>query len=628
MRNMSSYPTSHPRDLPSVEPLLKVVLALVAGTALFLILGAALLVGYDLYHAGRIFPGTYVGGVDLSGLTQEQAAARLTQEIGYLDHGRIAFEERGEIWIASPNQLGLQLDARNSARAAYQLGRHGNLVTRFYDQFIAWYSGKYMPPILVYDARAAQKYLQGLAPELERPTIEASLDIDGVQVVAKPGQIGRRIDYVATLAPLEDQLRSLTDGIVPVVIEEIPPQIMDASAQAEVARQILSAPLVLQVDDPQEGDPGPWTFKPQEMAGMLAIERTEGLAGPRFKVGLEAEGLRGFLKGIAPEFAREPANARFIFNDDTRQLEVIQPAVIGREMDVDATIQAINEQVNQGKHTVSLVFDTTNPSITDEVTAQELGITELVHAETSYFYGSSMSRMQNIQTASARFHGVLIPPGETFSMAQALGDVSLDNGYQEALIIYGDRTIKGVGGGVCQVSTTLFRTVFFSGFPVVERHPHAYRVYYYELTASGSVDTRLAGLDATVFVPMVDFKFTNDTPNWLLMETYVNIPARSLTWKFYSTSDGRSVEWDSTGLKNTVEPEEPVYQENPDLDKGEIEQVDWEVEGADVTVTRQVSRDGQVILEDSFSTHYMPWRAVYEYGPGTKIPKDKKNKDD
>jgi vancomycin resistance protein YoaR len=224
---------------------------------------------------------------------------------------------------------------------------------------------------------------------------------------------------------------------------------------------------------------------------------------------------------------------------------------------------------------------------------------------------------------------VLVPPGATFSMGEILGDVSLDNGYAEALIIFGNRTIKGVGGGVCQVSTTLFRTAFFGGFPIVERHPHAYRVYYYEQTSSGGHNPDYAGLDATVFVPMVDFKFTNDTPNWLLMETYVD--GYSLTWKFYSTSDGRSVEWETSGLQNVETPPEPVYEENPELSKGEIKQVDWEVDGANVTVTRLVRRGDQVLYEDTFATSYVPWRAVYQYGPGTKdMPpdEDKKKKDE
>ena len=206
----------------------------------------------------------------------------------------------------------------------------------------------------------------------------------------------------------------------------------------------------------------------------------------------------------------------------------------------------------QGEHNIALQIVEEQPAVTDTATAEQLGITELVSSETSYFYGSSTERIQNIQAASARFHGLLVAPGETFSMGDAMGDVSLDNGFAEALIIYGGRTIKGVGGGVCQVSTTLFRTVFFGGYPVVERIPHAYRVSYYEETASGAIDSNLAGLDATVYFPLVDFQFTNDTPYWILMETYVNVDARTLTWKFYSTSDGRSVTWETTGPQNVV----------------------------------------------------------------------------
>jgi vancomycin resistance protein YoaR len=127
-----------------------------------------------------------------------------------------------------------------------------------------------------------------------------------------------------------------------------------------------------------------------------------------------------------------------------------------------------------------------------------------------------------------------------------------------------------------------------------------------------------------VFVPVVDLKFINDTPNWLLMETYVSPSARTLTWKFYSTSDGRTVDWNTTGPTNIVKPEEPLYEENSDLNRGEVKQVDWEAEGADVTVRRTVYRDGGVLFEDAFSTHYQPWRAIYHYGPGTEgMPPDR-----
>jgi vancomycin resistance protein YoaR len=288
-------------------------------------------------------------------------------------------------------------------------------------------------------------------------------------------------------------------------------------------------------------------------------------------------------------------------------------------------LASVNEKVAQGEHQIPLVFDYTAPQVADTAKGKDLGITELVSSQTTYFYGSSKPRLQNIETAASKFHGLLVPPGADFSMAGAMGDVSLDNGYAEALIIFGDRTIQGVGGGVCQVSTTLFRTIFAGGYPITERHPHAYRVGYYEQTANGNFDGELAGLDATVFVPVVDLRFTNDTPYWILMETYVK--GYSLTWKFYSTSDNRSVDWTTTSLQNVEDPPKPVYQENPDLADGEINQVDWEVAGGDVSIHRTVYRNGEVYLEDDYNTHYVPWRAVYEYGPGTKIPKDKRNGD-
>jgi vancomycin resistance protein YoaR len=203
-------------------------------------------------------------------------------------------------------------------------------------------------------------------------------------------------------------------------------------------------------------------------------------------------------------------------------------------------------------------------------------------------------------------------------MGAPMGDVSLDNGFAEALIIYGGRTIKGVGGGVCQVSTTLFRAVFNAGYPIVERTPHAYRVGYYEQGPSGAPDSRLAGLDATVYFPLVDFKFTNDTPYWILMETYMG--SSSLTWKLYSTKDGRTVTWDTTGVTDVVAAPPATFEENPELRKNEMKQVDWAANGADVTVTRTVMKDGVLYFQDQFVTHYQPWQAICQYGPDSKNP--------
>jgi vancomycin resistance protein YoaR len=601
----------------TVVPIGQAAVALVIGLALFTLLAALLPAFYGMAYAERIFPGVSVSGVDLSGLTQTEAAALLAQHLDYPQRGQIVFQEGQNIWTATPAQVGLFLDAPTTASAAYSHGRSGGYFAQASARWQAWSRGINLSPLFIFDQRVAQSYLQGIATQVDLPIIEASLGVSGIDVVVRSGQVGRTLDVPAALQTLDTQLKTLSDGIVPLVVQETPPVILDVTEQAELARQILSAPLVLRIPSPAAGDPGPWSFEPVTLASMLAIERVQTDQGERYQVGLSSVALRSLLEQIAPSLVVYPQNARFIFNDDTRQLDLLESAVIGRSLDVESSLVLINQQIAAGQHTIDLDMEYTNPPATDDITAEALGITELVHAETSYFRGSAAERIQNITLASAQFHGILVAPGESFSMAALLGDISLDSGYAEALIIFGDRTIRGVGGGVCQVSTTLFRAAFFAGFQIDVRYAHAYRVGYYEQVYGGT-DPDLAGLDATVYAPVVDFRFTNDTPYWLLMETYVS--GATLTWKFYSTSDGRSVNWDTSGLQNVEEPPEPLYEENPDLPEGTIKQVDWAVDGADVTITRTVTRDGNVIHSDTFRTHYLPWRAVYQYGPGTDVP--------
>ncbi|MGB7876086.1 MAG: VanW family protein [Anaerolineales bacterium] len=607
----ASYP--YPRRNPLLP---QIVATLVSGLALFLAAVLMWTVGFQLLYAGRIFPGVSVAGVDLSGLSPAEAALKLNQTLSYPSTGKIVLREGDKVWVVTPAQMGMAFDASTSAQAAYQLGRSGGLFASLDGQLQARSSGAEVPPVILFDQRVAHQYLQALSAEINQTVVEASLKVEGTDVVAVPGQAGRTLDVESTMVFLSAQMQTFRDGEVPLVIREQTPEIVDVSDQAEVARRVLSEPLRLYITNAVESDPGPWTYDVQILANMLIVHRVES----EVQVALDPAPLRDILLGIATQVDRNADNARFYFDDESRQLALIQYAKVGRTVDTEASITAINDALLQGEHNIALQIVEEQPQVTDNSTAADLGITELVSSETSYFYGSSTERIQNIQAASARFHGLLVAPGETFSMGDAMGDVSLDNGFAEALIIYGGRTIKGVGGGVCQVSTTLFRTVFFGGYPVVERYSHAYRVSYYEQTASGSVDPGLAGLDATVYFPLVDFKFTNDTPYWILMETYVSAEARTLTWKFYSTSDGRSVTKETTGPQNVVPAPKPLFEESDEMSSGQIRQVDWASNGADVTVTRTVWKNGAVYFTDEFRTHYEPWQAVCEVAPGTKNP--------
>lgn len=614
--------TIHARPVQSPpSAFVQVLTALAGGILLFFALFVGMLTVYDVRYFGRVFPGVSVAGVDVSGMNPQQAAVKLSQSLAYPNAGKILLRDGERMWVAAPVQMGMVLDAQATADNAFRAGRSGGIVSSLGTQFRAFRSGVDVAPVMVLDERTAQEYLQAVATQVELPVIEAALEIHGSQVNAVPGQIGRLVDVDATLRQVSAQMQTFTDGEVPLVVQEQAPLVLDSSKQAEAARRLLSGPFALTLAAHAEGDPGPWTISPEMLGSMLVIQRMAGASGGEYKLSINEQLILPQLNAIAEAVNRGSADARFVFNDDTRRLDLIRPALDGRTLLIPESIAAINTAVAQGSASAALALDIMQPAVSNDATAEGLGIRQLVSSETSYFFGSSEARMQNIKAAAAQFHGLLIAPGETFSMGSALGDVSLDNGYAEALIIYGDRTIKGIGGGVCQVSTTLFRTAFFGGFPIVERVPHAYRVYYYEQTPNGANNPELAGLDATVYTPLVDLKFTNDTPYWLLMETYVNEGARRITWKFYSTSDGRTINWDTTGPVNRVAAPEPKLEENPDMAKGEMKQVDWSAEGADVLVTRTVMRDGQTYFTDQFSTHYAPWQAICQYGPGTQKPR-------
>ena len=597
----------------------RILTASIGGLGLFFLVIGLVTGTYQALFSGRIFPGITMAGVDLSSLTEVQAASALQQNLTYPSSGQVVFRDGSRVWTATPAELGMDFKLGTSVQVAYDIGRRGGWLTDLAGQLNAWQGGLNLLPVFVYDERIARNYLLNIASQIDLPMKETDLHLDGTDVVYSPGQTGRVLNIDATLANLMANLSAFQEGEVPLVIEEQAPAVLEATAQADSLRQILSAPLTLTIPNAQAGDPGPWTIAPADLAGLLSIEGVQTAGGGQYQISTNSQALDKYLAQIAPTVNHSSQNARFYFDDNTRQLVLVQPAADGRSMDVAASRDVILQKLLTGEHAIPLVIDQTKPAVDTDATAASLGITGLVQAYTSYFRGSSQERMQNIQAAAKQFYGLLVPPNSTFSMAQALGDVSLENGYAEALIIYNGRTITGVGGGVCQVSTTLFRTALFGGYPIIERHEHAYRVMYYEQTANGT-DPSLAGLDATVYVPLVDLKFQNDRPYWLLMETYFHPDSSSLEWKFYSGDDGRTTQVTNGGLQNVFPAPEPRFEEDPSLAPGICKKVDYSADGADVTVQRVVSRGGSTLFTNTIFTHYEPWQAVYDYGPGTQDP--------
>jgi len=320
------------------------------------------------------------------------------------------------------------------------------------------------------------------------------------------------------------------------------------------------------------------------------------------------------LKALDPmikENYTQPISALFQFENG--KVKTFKASEDGQEVDIEdlknqleARTLTIISSKKPRTFTIPVRIKVLKPEITTDK-VNNLGIEELVGEGNSLFQHSIPNRIFNITLASTRLNGVLIPPNQVFSFNKALGDVSSFTGYQQAYIIQNGRTVLGDGGGVCQVSTTLFRAVLNAGLPILERNAHAYRVGYYEQDSG-------PGLDATVYGPSVDFKFKNDTGNHILIQTFVDPVYLKLTFKLYGKKDGRVSVVNKPIIISQSPAPASVYQDDPTLPKGVEKQVDFSAPGANVYFTREVIKNGKKIISDKFVSNYRPWAAVYLRG--------------
>jgi len=237
----------------------------------------------------------------------------------------------------------------------------------------------------------------------------------------------------------------------------------------------------------------------------------------------------------------------------------------------------------------------------------EYGIEEFIAEGKSDFTHSIPQRVHNLTLAASKFNGVLIPKGKEFSFNEIVGDISSLTGYQPAYIIKDGKTILGDGGGVCQVSTTLFRAALNAGLPIIARTAHAYRVGYYENDSQ-------PGFDATVYAPSVDLKIKNDTPGYILIETEIDEEKNLLYFRFYGKKDSRRVEISKATIYDVVSPLEPKYQDDPTLKKGVVKQVDFSAWGSKTLFTYKVFQGEKLVIDNKFFSNFRPWAAVFLVG--------------
>lgn len=326
------------------------------------------------------------------------------------------------------------------------------------------------------------------------------------------------------------------------------------------------------------------------------------------------ENLKAIADQIAAEIDRPSQDALFEFKNG--KVVNFQVSKEGFKVDTKLVWQLIllaftQSSPRQAPLILSLPVEVVSPKVTTSET-NRLGIKEFLAEGESFFNDSIPSRIYNIILASSYMHGVVIPPGEIFSFAEKIGTISAETGYQKAYVIKDKKTILEDGGGVCQVSTTMFRAALNAGLPIIERQAHYYRVGYYE---QGGY---LPGLDATVYPPSPDLKFKNDTQAYILIQTVVDQSKKRLAFRIYGTADGRITEMTKPKILSQTEPPEPLYVDEPTLPLGVVKKMDSAHWGAKVSFTRTVyNKDNSIKEEKTFWSNYVPWPAVYQRGTGT-----------
>ena len=311
---------------------------------------------------------------------------------------------------------------------------------------------------------------------------------------------------------------------------------------------------------------------------------------------------------------KAPVNAQFEIADNRvttfkKSEDGIQLDVSKAQQFMDASLAKAIKMGNKQQFAFEIPVTTLEPDITTEE-ANSFGIVEEIGSGTSLFQHSIPNRIHNVNLAASRVNGILVKPGETFSFDKYLCDVSKATGYATAYVIQNGKTVLGDGGGVCQVSTTLFRALLNAGLPITERHAHAYRVGYYE-------EDSPAGLDATVFYPSVDLKFVNDTGNYILIQSTIDLDELRLTYTLYGKKDGRTVTLSKPVLTGYVPAPEPLYQDDPTLPKGTTKQIDFAAAGSTAVFQRIVKdKNGKVMIDEKYTSRYAPWKAVFLVGTG------------
>ncbi len=572
------------------------------GIAVGLLVLVVVFTGLDVaLSAGSIHPGVAAGGVPLGGMSRAEAIEAIRSHAEPLLAEPVTLGVEDESWAVEAASVGATVDATTVADAAYAVGRDGGFFDRVGQRLRAWVGAVRLPVDVTADDELMGAFLDEVSAAVAVPATDAAVEVEGTEVRMLPSQTGLDLDREAARAAL---LTAFLSHERSVQLELVPsqPRIDEAGARGayQDALTIVSGPVTLTYEDKR------WEVTAAEVAGWLDFRAVpaEGSAAGSGPMLLEAylasEEVSATVLPMVEDVGKVARNASF--KTSGGQVTII-PSEDGLGLASDDLAAELAASLIAGTRTVELKMERVEPEITTEE-ARAMGITERLSTYTTEFSSANKPRVNNIHVLADALDGTLLAPGETFSFNETIGPRTAEKGYQEANAIVNGELVPQLGGGVCQVGTTIFNTVFFSGLPVVERHNHSLYISHYP-----------KGRDATVSWGGPDFKFKNDTEHWVLIST--SYTDSSVTISLYGTDPGYDVDYE-TGPWTNVKPFPVREVEDPDLPLGTKVVETKGVTGRTIVVTRVVKKGGAVIRTDTFKSVYRPTEEVVTVG--TKAP--------
>jgi vancomycin resistance protein YoaR len=558
-----------------------------------LVLLGAIVLGLAFAGSPQRLPaGTQIAGVDVSGLTAGQARSLLEKRSGELASVPVVFTAAGRHWRVKPNTVVVDVDWGAAVEAAQRQGEGFGPFRGLKRLGVRVFGGEVVPTSRVYQS-AVDAYMGKFARGLDRASIEPSLVLQGSGPEILPGRNGRLLDRAAAEKVFVQALTGLSRKpvAVPLKVDRTHLTTRDLAGAKVKAEVALSAPV-----DVSYG-PGGWHLSVAKISRILELPSrgdTElRLSGPRAD---------RFFANLKKRVEHAPRDATFAIG--ARNIVRVVPAEPGRTVDMEATTRNLMAALlSPTTRKADLAVTTASPERTTR-DARAMGITGLVGAYET-FYGGVPNRIHNVQLVAHLIDNHFIAPNEEFSFNATTGERSEDKGFLEAPVIINGELQTGLGGGVCQVSTTTFNAAYEAGLPITDRTNHALYISHYP-----------QGRDATVNYPDTDLKFVNDTGRWLWLRTFVS--SSSLTVALYGTPQHRKVESEVSPLVVTGQP--PTKRvPDPNLTVGTTTLEESGSPSRSTSVRRKVfSSSGKLLYDHTWYSAYSAEPRVIRYGTKPK----------